>query len=182
MLIALDLEFNQPSDRIVQIGAAVGNLQTGEVVDTFMQLVAPGEPLAPHIATLCGLTPEAVAAGLPVLPATQQLFQWCAQFPDAARNPLTWGGGDSEALRLENVAAGNDLAANYATWPFGRRWTDAKTVFQAWRTAHGQPPQAGLARAMTKLGLAFVGRQHDAKDDAVNTFRIYHRLLQEFHP
>jgi inhibitor of KinA sporulation pathway (predicted exonuclease) len=33
---------------------------------------------------------------------------------------------------------------------------------------------------MTKLGLAFEGRQHNAIDDAENAFRIYRALLFEF--
>jgi len=65
-------------------------------------------------------------------------------------------------------------------WLFGRRWLDAKTLFVAWRMAQGRELQGGLGRSMTKLGLAFEGRQHNAIDDAENTFRIYRALLFEF--
>jgi inhibitor of KinA sporulation pathway (predicted exonuclease) len=33
---------------------------------------------------------------------------------------------------------------------------------------------------MTKLGLAFQGRKHNALDDALNTFTMYRALLAEF--
>jgi inhibitor of KinA sporulation pathway (predicted exonuclease) len=43
----------------------------------------------------------------------------------------------------------------------------------------GKKHQAGLAKALTRLGMAFVGRKHRADDDALNTFLIAHKLLQE---
>jgi inhibitor of KinA sporulation pathway (predicted exonuclease) len=33
---------------------------------------------------------------------------------------------------------------------------------------------------MTKIGLSFRGRKHNASDDALNTFRMYRALLAEF--
>jgi inhibitor of KinA sporulation pathway (predicted exonuclease) len=69
---------------------------------------------------------------------------------------------------------------NRERWLFGRRWLDAKTLFVAWRMAQGRELHGGLGRSMTKLGLAFEGRQHNAIDDAENTFRIYRALLFEF--
>jgi len=88
-------------------------------------------------------------------------------------NPITWGGGDTETLREQ-------LQLDREQWLFGRRWLDAKTLFVAWRMAQGRELQGGLGRSMTKLGLAFEGRQHNAIDDAENTFRIYRALLFEF--
>jgi hypothetical protein len=35
LIVALDLELNQPSGRIVQIGAVLGNVRTGEIVSHF---------------------------------------------------------------------------------------------------------------------------------------------------
>jgi inhibitor of KinA sporulation pathway (predicted exonuclease) len=53
-------------------------------------------------------------------------------------------------------------------------------LYVAWRMAHCRDIAGGLAKAMTKLGLAFQGRKHNALDDALNTFRIYRALLAEF--
>jgi inhibitor of KinA sporulation pathway (predicted exonuclease) len=64
-------------------------------------------------------------------------------------------------------------------WAFGRRWIDTKTVYVTRRLALGLPYQGGLARSMTKLGLAFEGRKHDALDDAINTWRMYYKLVEE---
>ena len=46
LIVALDLELNQPSRRIVQIGAVLGNVRTGSVVSQFDVKVDPGEPLS----------------------------------------------------------------------------------------------------------------------------------------
>ena len=35
LIVALDLELNQPSRRVVQIGAVLGSVRTGEVVSQF---------------------------------------------------------------------------------------------------------------------------------------------------
>jgi inhibitor of KinA sporulation pathway (predicted exonuclease) len=66
-------------------------------------------------------------------------------------------------------------------WPFGQHYIDAKNLYQSWKLVHGADHlKGGLARAMTKLGLKFDGRKHNAKDDAYNTFKIYSQLLKEF--
>jgi DNA polymerase III epsilon subunit-like protein len=56
LIVALDLELNQPSERIVQIGAVLGNVRTGEVVSHFEAKVNPGEPFSSRIAELTGLS------------------------------------------------------------------------------------------------------------------------------
>jgi len=56
LVVALDLEMNQPSERIVQIGAVLGNVRTGEVVSQFDAKVNPGEPFSSRIAELTGIS------------------------------------------------------------------------------------------------------------------------------
>lgn len=50
LIVALDLELNQPSGRVVQIGAVLGNVRTGEVLSQFALKVNPGEPFSLRIA------------------------------------------------------------------------------------------------------------------------------------
>jgi DNA polymerase III alpha subunit (gram-positive type) len=59
LIVALDRELNQPSGRIVQIGAVPGNVRTGEVVSHFDAKVNPGEPFSSRIAELTGLSAPA---------------------------------------------------------------------------------------------------------------------------
>jgi inhibitor of KinA sporulation pathway (predicted exonuclease) len=62
---------------------------------------------------------------------------------------------------------------------FGRRWIDCKTLYVSRCFARGEKHQAGLAKAMTKVGLRFDGRKHNAMDDAINTFFLYCKLIGE---
>lgn len=171
--VALDLEFNQPSQRIIQVGAVIGRIDSGEVLSRFSVFVNPEEPLSPRISELCGITPETLAVAGTLPQAYEQLTDWLAPFAQERRlNPLTWGGADAHTLR---DALGYD---DGSVGLFGRRWVDVKTVFTAWQDAQGLSPNGGLAPSMKRMGLVFQGRKHNATDDALNTFRMYVRLLQ----
>lgn len=171
-LIALDLEMNQPTKTIIQVGLAVGNTVTGQLIMQEAIDIHTHEILNPDIIELTGISQEQVNGGVALTAAYDRMVA-LANLYDVFINPLTWGGGDSETLRQQ-------LNMSNQNWRFGRRWIDAKTLFIAWRMSQQKEVQGGLARAMTKLGLAFKGRKHNAGDDAANTFRIYHKLLQEF--
>ena len=54
-LTSLDLELNQPSGKIIQIGAVVGDTETGEITQRLRIYVNPGEPIAPFITELCAI-------------------------------------------------------------------------------------------------------------------------------
>jgi inhibitor of KinA sporulation pathway (predicted exonuclease) len=172
LLLALDLEMNQPSGAIIQVGAVLGDVTTGLIVDRLRAHVNAGEVLAPHIVKLTGIRQADVDAAGDLDAVFLEMLDWMQ--PHEHRrfmNPLTWGGGDAEQLRSQ-------LGSPPSSWPFGRRWIDAKTLFVSMRIARGQTPQGGLSRAMREFGLAFQGRKHDACDDAFNTFRIYMAMLE----
>ena len=61
-LTCLDLELNQPSGKIVQIGAVIGDTQTGAIIDRIRIYVNPGEPIAEFITELCGITQQQIDA------------------------------------------------------------------------------------------------------------------------
>lgn len=173
LFVALDLELNQPSQKIVQIGAVVADVRTGKVISRVSIFVNPGEALNPFIEKLCGIAPEVLQASGDLAEGYAQLVAWLAPFSEERQlNPLTWGGGDSLALR-EQVKLGADEIGL-----FGRRWVDVKTVFTALQHSHGRDVSGGLATCMKKVGLAFQGRKHDAVDDAHNTALMYFELLR----
>lgn len=177
LVVSLDLEMNQPSGAIVQIGAAVGNLLTGEQVGLFEALVDPGEPLSPAISELCAIDPQDLRDnGVPLAEAYSRLVAFLEPHAQTRQlNPLTWGGGDSQALRTQ-------LGVENEQWVFGRRWLDVKTVYIAWCAARGLNGTGGLSASMKKLKLKFEGRPHGAAADAWNTFRMYRALLQGISP
>jgi inhibitor of KinA sporulation pathway (predicted exonuclease) len=174
LLVSLDLEMNQPSGKIIQIGAVLGNVETGEIVSEFESKVNASETLAPAIIALTKITQREVDQAPHLLDAYYALSLWLDRYAELrVLNPLTWGGGDTETLRVQ-------LNMEMERWPFGRRWIDTKTLYVAWRMAQGKDISGGLAKAMTKLELAFQGQKHNALDDAKNTFRMYRALLKQF--
>lgn len=172
-LMALDLELNQPSGTIIQIGAVVGNLKSGEILEEYLCHIKTDEVITPYITTLTGIRQQDVEQGYSLDLAYQQLCQIHKRH-NCFRNCLTWGGGDSECLKQQ-------LKFDGEFFLFGRRWIDAKTLFVSLRMARGEPHQAGLARALGKMGMQFKGKKHQACDDARNTFFIYRELLNQFH-
>jgi inhibitor of KinA sporulation pathway (predicted exonuclease) len=169
---ALDLEMNQPSKSIIQIGAVVGNITTGQILEKLSVFVNPNERINPEITKLTGITQQDVDNGVTLLEAYGKLKRMHENYGSFI-NSITWGGGDSQEL-LEQLKKNHP---DFEGWCFGRRWIDTKTLFVSWRFANGQPIQGGLARSMTKVGLQFQGRKHDARDDAFNTFLMYVKML-----
>lgn len=170
LVVSLDLEFNQPSQKIIQIGAVLGDLDSATVMSRFNCFVDPEEPLNPIISSLCGIAPEALELSNSLPDAYVELQNWLRPF-NACRqlNPLTWGGGDSMALKSQLGLKDK--------WEFGRRWVDVKTVYIACQTVRGGSTEGGLKPSMRKLGVPFHGRPHDAADDAHSTFLMYCKLL-----
>jgi inhibitor of KinA sporulation pathway (predicted exonuclease) len=170
-LLSLDLEFNQPSGRIIQIGAAIGDLATLKVERTLSALVKLEEALAPEISKLTGIQEvELMREGNSLSEAFDKLRAF-AQGEDLVQNPVTWGGPDGEELREQ-------LGLSLDGWMFGRRWLDVKTLHAANSLAAGLSAKGGLARSMLQYSLRFEGRKHNAKDDAVNTLRLFFEMTR----
>lgn len=171
--IAIDLEMNQPSRKIIQIGAAIGNIQTGEIISDFGVYVNPNEPISERIVTLTGITDKHVKNAYTLPEAFEKLTAY-RNTMNVFINPLTWGGDDMAYLR-------NQLSVedNLPEWKFGRRYIDVKTLYVLHRLKNGEFPAGGLAKSMTKIGLNFKGRKHNATDDSVNTLRMFFKLMEK---
>lgn len=171
--IALDLELNQPSSRIIQVGVAIGSpMQSEEEWVVHQWLLDPQEPIACVITNLTGITDEDIrtqAVSWPALAASLgALIDQHAPFV----NPVTWGGGDTVELLSAFRARG--IRFPY----FGRRWIDVKTIQSFLRLARRKNLAGGLTSALTENKLQFVGEQHRAHHDAFNTLRLFFRLLE----
>ena len=168
---SLDLEMNQPSGRIIQIGVSVGDLTTGEKLGAFERLIDPEESIDPRIVLLCGITDQDISSkGISLAEAYQELQDFLLPFSEVRQlNPLTWGGGDSITLRSQ-------ARVQDERWLFGRRWIDVKTVYTAWQHSQGREAIGGLSTSLKRMGLKFEGRPHSAEADAWNTFRMYLKL------
>jgi inhibitor of KinA sporulation pathway (predicted exonuclease) len=170
-LTCIDLELNQPSGKIIQIGAVIGDTNTGDITHRLKVYVNPQEPLSQFIIDLTGITQSVIdKEGITLTEAYLQLKEFHLRH-STFMNPLTWGGGDSQEI-FDQLPVGDRI-----DWPFGRRWIDAKTLYVSECIAKGLPVQGGLSKVMTKYNLKFQGKKHDALDDAENTFRLYKEML-----
>ena len=174
---SLDLELNQAptGQKIIQIGAVVGNIRTGDILEKLSVFVNPHETLEPFIIQLTKITQEQVDGGV-TLREAYAILKAMHEKHDSFVNPITWGGGDPieilEELKKEDPT--------FHGWCFGRRWIDTKTLYISWRLANSLPPAGGLSRAMKNVGLAFRGHAHNATWDAENTFHMYRKMLSLF--
>lgn len=171
--LALDLELNQPSRRIIQVGICLGDsLQAEEEYLMRDWLVDPGEPLDPRITELTGISEDDIRArAVPLEQVARELGE-CIQAHGPFVNPVTWGGGDRETLQAAFREAGIEF-------PFlGRREVDVKTHHSFLCFAQGKNPAGGLGKTMAKYRLRFLGEAHRAHFDALNTLRLFFRLLE----
>lgn len=171
--LALDLEMNQPSGRIIQVGIALGGADQSPAEYTVRQwLVDPGEPISAEITALTGIADADIQAGaVPWARVAAELGELANQ-PGVFVNPVTWGGGDSELLlsRFKNQAV--------AFPHFGRRWIDVKTLHVMLSLAQGKSAKGGLSSVMGRYGLRFQGQAHRADVDAYNTLLLFFKLLE----
>jgi inhibitor of KinA sporulation pathway (predicted exonuclease) len=170
-----DLEMNQPSGKIIQIGAVFGNLISGQIYEKLTLYINPGESINPEIVELTGISDENVRSGVSLIQGYERLeslhHKYCS-----FTNPLVWGGGDSEHLRRQIESCQPDYFSK-KLFCFRRRWFDIKSLFQMYCLANNLKMRSGLRNSMGKAGLEFEGQNHNACDDAINTFMIAHKLV-----
>jgi inhibitor of KinA sporulation pathway (predicted exonuclease) len=172
IVMSLDLEMSQPDNIIIQVGAAVGNTDTGSILWSGRYNIKSDTQVSPFITGLTGITQTDVDLGIPLQEAYDDLALM-HKVNSCVMNPLVWGGGDMELLRSQ-------LGMDREKWIFGRRFIDVKTVYTARQMARGMTGYGGLKNSMKKMGLKFEGDAHRAEIDAINTFKMYHKLLGEF--
>ncbi len=121
-ILSLDMEYNQPTESIIQVGIAIGNLASGNILHTDSWYIYQEEIISDYITKLTGITQSNIDNdGVALLTVYNKLKELHAQYK-CFRNALTWGGGDSEDLRVS-------LNIDKEEFLFGRRWIDAKTLF-----------------------------------------------------
>lgn len=181
-LLCLDLEMqtpggNHPTGKIIQVGYCIGETNNGKILKSNSIYINIHEQLTDFIKDLTHITQEQVDNGTTLFDAYITMMKDHKKY-GCFINPLTWGGGDSVYLRKE-LKREHPVSDDRVYWRLGRRWIDCKTLYVAWRCANNKQLAGGLSKAMTKFNLKFEGKKHNAEDDAINTFRLYCRLLDE---
>ena len=96
--VALDLEYNQPSGTIIQVGVAIGSASQNDqeyIVRRWDLQV--NESISEFITQLTGITDEDCKAGVSLEQCAQELGELLRE-QEVFLNPVTWGGGDSAAV------------------------------------------------------------------------------------
>jgi inhibitor of KinA sporulation pathway (predicted exonuclease) len=175
--ISLDLELNNnpdgstPNPKIIQVGISVGNLNDG-IILTQNWLIDPFEDIYPFITSLTGITDSDIAENAtPLEKVANDLSAIITQY-NCFVNPITWGAGDATYLIKE--FKDKDIRFPH----FGRRELDVKQLYIFLMQAQNKSPKGGLASAMGKLNLSFIGKAHRADVDAKNTLLFYFELLK----
>lgn len=185
-VVALDLEFNRPSTKLIQIGAVMGDMLTGNIDSGFSCWVNPNEPLNPGVAELTGLTQEVADAAPTVEDAYMQMGTWLKPYElIRSLTPLTWGNAANAVL-----CAAVGLKPSDEEWYFSAKANNVKQYF-ALATTHpllfGLLSRIGmetilvgnLESSVAKFGLTFEGEPNNAMYRAANTFRLYRALINQ---
>jgi len=176
-VFSLDCEFNQPSQKTIEIGAAAYKALTGELIETFHTYVNPGEPISQteenNIIKLTGVTDELVKDAPKILEAYLMLKEFRLKHK-CFRNPIVWGSGernDSSHLWHESGIQEENF--------MGYRVIDAKVLCQSQAIVQNKTIKGGLETYCNRFGIGFEGKPHGALADAINTFRIWHFMVQK---
>ena len=175
--LVLDLEMNQPSGEIIQVGAVAGNLETGKIHEMFNRYIRIHEPVNDkepnNIVKLTKITDQVLASkGVSLDQAVKDLKEFMIK-NEVNSCPASWGEDaqylltqmDNRGIKLEGLF-GYDAEFNI------------KKIYQVYRLRQGKSMQGGVSSACKKLGRPFVGQKHNALDDAKNTFIIWHELYK----
>lgn len=184
-IISIDCEYNQPSGKTIQIGAAIFDTKTGLEIDRILLYINPNEPIHPEIVELTGINDKDAQKGTTISEAYEELSRFHAKYK-CFRNPLVWGSGawnDSDHIWKEyrdSVGSGGDGSGRISENIFGLRVLDVKTIYQSVQIYKNSRYQGGLKESMTKYKLDFEGQEHNALYDAINTFKFWFHLVKMF--
>ena len=171
-MLVLDLEMNQPSKQIIQIGYIIVDTRTQEELCHTSLYVDPKEAINPEIEELTGISDKIIKQfGKPLREQYDLMLKDCKTY-GVTSLPAQWGIGDTDLLREQ-------LGLSWDEFIFRRRAIDVKSIYQAYAAFGGETTKVGLQGSMKKLGLEFIGRPHDALCDAHNTYRVLQLLANK---
>ena len=178
---SVDIECNQPSGRIIQIGASVWDTQAGgKQIAAFEVFVDPLEPInwehpLKGGQTLGQLLPfdEAMHARHKVDPWTALTEFWRFICTCGGKKIIQWGAGDMAAIQRESVET-------CVTFPYCSRILNAKVMYQMlYQPTQKLDSRFGLGAVVAELGFKFEGSAHNAYWDAYNTAVVYNEMFQD---
>lgn len=175
----IDLECNQPSGNIIQIGAAIWCTERG-FQSSFNVYVDPNEPVNWDHSLNIGCSLEQLLApgfrtawereAVPQKQAMKLFWGWHSEH-QGSKKFIQWGRGDLAQLIQESQGCG---------YPSGIRALDLKQVFQfLWQPAGKMPARSGLQDACLSMRIPRPFPAHDALQDALATGSLFYRMFSE---
>ena len=177
--LALDLEMNtlegtHEPGKIIQVGIAIGNLESYTRKEKFIEkswYVDPYEAIYPRITELTGITNYNVAnESAPLDTIQDEIYDLMQQYKCFA-NPVVWGGGDANLFKKEAKEK-----FGYCKL-FGHREIDLKTIYSFFQLAKNEKLNSSLKSTLNSYKLNFEGTQHRAVDDARNTLSLFFAMI-----
>ncbi len=165
-LIIFDVESNQPSGKIIEIGAV--RLSRTFVLETpgFQSFVNPQEPITKDIIELCQLdqdTLNKIENSPNITAVVKDMYTWGTQ---TGKNVCLASWGNYDVSELHRQAP---------TCQFRRKAIDIKSIL-AWESArYGLKTTNSLSASCDVFGVSILKPQHRAYPDALTTAK----LLQE---
>jgi len=172
--IALDLELNQPSNKVIQVGVAIGNVdQNPKDYIVKKWYIDPKEPIDNFITGLTGITDSDIRNNCVGHSTISKELTALIKEHNPWLQPVVWGYDDAGQLRREFER--NNVEFKH----FGGRWLDVKTVYNFLQFSQNESPNGNLQQAMSVQGSWFDGDTHRADVDARNTLKFWFDLMQK---
>lgn len=175
-IIVMDLEMNQPSNKIIDIGAVFVDLKQKKIVSIFDELCNPGELPSDFlmrngmtVTELTGISPEMVSAARSLKEVLIDFWAFvekcnCGAFVTA------WGRDVSEIIEQSNELS--------VAMPRVNEF-DLKKFTSFFRSAKGIKGKGGLHNAIEAFGLTFQGKAHRGLADSENTAFLMMKLFNQ---
>lgn len=170
-IISLDLEMNQPSRKIIQIGYVISNVKNQKIVLTRSLIINPNEELSPDIVKLTGITQIQVNNGSTLKQAYNQLVEDITKH-NTHKHVFQWG--------LDHYELRNQLGLLWEDYIFRPRSHDIKSYYQLYQMVlPNSKTVSGLNTSLLNLGLGWdytYGLAHNALADAYNTILLFYHI------
>jgi len=169
-VVVLDLEMNQPSNNIIQIGAVLINIKSGIIEDKFNMICNPEELPSEYITNLTGITVEQVQKSEHIFVVINKFWEWVEKC-NCGNQIWAWGSDTYELKEQSNFWK--------CKTPTKIRNLNIKEMSKIFRTAIPKiKSHGGVKDTMNKFGLEFIGKEHDALVDATNTANLLYRFYR----
>jgi len=174
-MAVIDLEMNQPSGTIIQIGAVVYD-RFGGIPDpsneqkNFNRVCNPGELPSPFITELTGISRKDVEEAQPLHAALKAFWKWLDK-ACCGRKIGAWGNDVEDLMK----------ASRHYKIPFqtGKILDVKQFVNMHSHIKHGTPFKMGLKNAVAVYCDDKMTQHHDAWSDALDTVRVLTKVIEE---